>query len=397
VSIVDRDRIWLMAVHGIEAGRQVARDDGLCVAAIEGDTPYVVEDTLNDPRAAANGFVREHDIRFYAAVPIVTVDGYRLGTVAVMDTEARSASAEQLAMLEDLAAIVMEQLELRLSSLETLRTEQRLRGAAEYARNDARLDRDHALRDRDSAEQERDEVEEYASVLQKTLLPPVLPKIPGLSLAAYYHPASPRRVGGDFYDVFALADDRWAFFVGDVEGHGVEAAVATSLIRYTLRSTALHYRDPVRSLAELNSVLLRELRPRRFCTVMLGILEPHAEGAGFDVTVATGGHPPALQLGPDTGQVEHVRSRKGMLVGATPEAIFGKCNAHLRPGQTLLVYTDGLIEARHADPPFDEVSLAAFVAERAGLGFPGLVDEITTLIPKLRPDDDVAVLAIGVE
>jgi sigma-B regulation protein RsbU (phosphoserine phosphatase) len=286
---------------------------------------------------------------------------------------------------------------LRLSSLETLRTEQRLRGAAEYARNDARLDRDHALRDRDSAEQERDEVEEYASVLQKTLLPPVLPKIPGLSLAAYYHPASPRRVGGDFYDVFALADDRWAFFVGDVEGHGVEAAVATSLIRYTLRSTALHYRDPVRSLAELNSVLLRELRPRRFCTVMLGILEPHAEGAGFDVTVATGGHPPALQLGPDTGQVEHVRSRKGMLVGATPEAIFGKCNAHLRPGQTLLVYTDGLIEARHADPPFDEASLAAFVAERAGLGFPGLVDEITTLIPKLRPDDDVAVLAIGVE
>jgi phosphoserine phosphatase RsbU/P len=357
VSIVDRDRIWLMAVHGIDADRQVARDDGLCVAAIEGDSPYVVEDALENSRAAANGFVREHGIRFYAAAPIVTVDGHRLGTVAVMDTEARSATSEQLAMLEDLAAIVMEQFELRLASLDALRIEQRLRGAAEFARDDARLDRDSAqlarddarrdradarldhrdaeaardearldrdvaLRDRDSAEQERDEVEEYASVLQKTLLPPVLPKIEGLSLAAYYHPASPRRVGGDFYDVFALADDRWAFFIGDVEGHGVEAAVATSLIRYTLRSTALHAADPVDALAELNSVLLRELTPRRFCTVLLGILKPHADGSGFEVTVATGGHPPALLLGPGAGKVEHVRPRKGMLVGATPKAIF---------------------------------------------------------------------------
>ena len=66
-----------------------------------------------------------------------------------------------------------------------------------------------------------------------SLLPPALPKIEGLLLASHYHPASPRRVGGDFYDLFPLGDNRWAFFVGDVEGHGVDAAVATSLIRYT--------------------------------------------------------------------------------------------------------------------------------------------------------------------
>jgi sigma-B regulation protein RsbU (phosphoserine phosphatase) len=102
------------------------------------------------------------------------------------------------------------------------------------------------------------------------LLPPSLPGIDGLSLASHYHPASPRQVGGYFYDVFALGDKRWAFFIGDVEGHGADAAVATSLIRYTLRSAALHYSDPTHALAELNSVLLRELDPRRFCTVLFG-------------------------------------------------------------------------------------------------------------------------------
>ena len=101
-------------------------------------------------------------------------------------------------------------------------------------------------------------------VLQRTLLPPSLPHVDGLALASYYYPASPRQVGGDFYDVFALGGNRWAFFIGDVQGHGTEAAAVTSLIRYTLRSAALHYSDPTDGLAELNSVLLREANPRRF-------------------------------------------------------------------------------------------------------------------------------------
>src|SRR5262249_10714517 len=158
---------------------------------------------LSDPRTAHNRFVQEHQIRFYACSPIVTFDGHRLGTVAVMDTEARSTSDEQLAVLAALAAIVMEQLELRLSSSDALPIEQRLRDAADYARHDAqmardtaqlarddaqrdrddarldrddaRLDRDNAIRDRDIAEHDRDVIEEYATVLQQTLLPPLLP------------------------------------------------------------------------------------------------------------------------------------------------------------------------------------------------------------------------------
>ncbi|WP_244892773.1 PP2C family protein-serine/threonine phosphatase [Mycobacterium asiaticum] len=412
VSVVGRDRIGFVAARGLADVRQIPREAGLCEPAIVSGDAYCVPDALT--AFPTNPFAREHRIRFYACAPIVTSGGHRLGTVAVMDHEARDASREQLSVLEDLAAIVMEQLELRLSSLDALGAERRLRDAAEYARDDARadravaqrardearrdrddarLDRDLALRDRDIAEYDRDLTEDYAAVLQQTLLPPVLPRIEGLSLAAHYHPASPRRVGGDFYDVFPLGDNRWAFFVGDVEGHGVEAAVATSLIRYTLRSAALHYRDPTLGLAELNAVLMRELAPRRFCTVLFGTLEPPADGSGCRVTMATGGHPPALLLDP-AGGAEEVRSPDGMLVGMIENAVFDACVIHLRPGQTLLFYTDGIVEARHAATPFNQDNLAVFVAERASLGAVGLVEELTMLIPKLRPDDDIALLAI---
>jgi phosphoserine phosphatase RsbU/P len=437
VSIVDRDRIWFVATHGLPAIKQVARNDGLCARAIARGTPDVVQDTLTDPSHVGNRFVREQQIRFYACAPIVSPDGHSLGTVAVLDTQARTCSDEQLSVLEDLAAVVMAQLELRLSALDALGVERRLRDAAEYARDDAQLDRDiaeqardnarrarddarldridaqhdrdqaqrdradalldrdNAIRDRDIAEYDRDMTEQYAAVLQRTLLPPSLPEIQGASLASHYHPASARRVGGDFYDVFALAEDRWAFFIGDVEGHGVDAAVTTSLIRYTLRSAALHYSDPTDGLAELNSVLLRELDPRRFCTVLSGCLVARADGQGFQVTIATGGHPPALLIDPTRKMADEIRSSEGMLVGIVPNATFDACDVHLRPGQTLLFYTDGITEARRGTTPFDQDSLAAFAVERAGLGARGLIDELATLIPKLRPDDDIALLAIS--
>jgi phosphoserine phosphatase RsbU/P len=439
VSIVDRDRIFFAATHGLGTElRQVRRDEGLCANAISGgDDLYVVQDAQSDPRTAENGFVRENHIVFYACAPLVTFDGHRLGALAVMDHQMRMVSEEELAVLHDLAVIVMEQLELRLSAFDALRIEQRLRDAAEYARDDARQDRntaqldrdearrgrddarldrrealsdrddarrsgdsarhdrDDAVRDRDVAEHERDLIQEYAAVLQRTLLPPSLPVIDGLVLASHYHPVSVSQVGGDFYDVFALGEDRWAFFIGDVEGHGAEAAAATSLIRYTLRAAALHSSDPIEVLAELNVVLLRETSPRRFCTVMFGTLAPHPGGVGFQFTIATGGHPPALLLDPGATVVQEVRSRGGMLVGATPNATFDSCSVSLQPGQTLLFYTDGIIEVRRGPTPFDHESLSRFALARVGHGATRVVEELATLIPKLDPDDDIALLAFS--
>ncbi len=96
--------------------------------------------------------------------------------------------------------------------------------------------------------------------------------MPGLEVAAYYQHASPDEVGGDFYDLFPLADGRWALFLGDVCGKGAEAAAVTSLTRYTLRSAAVYDPDPVAVLGNLNSVLHQE--EARFCTVIFGLLTP---------------------------------------------------------------------------------------------------------------------------
>ena len=188
---------------------------------------------------------------------------------------------------------------------------ERDRDHARRERNQAQVDREAAVRDQGVAELDRDQTEEFASVLQRTFLPPSLPEIKGMTVAAFFRPISSGQVGGDFYDVFALGGDQWAFFIGDVLGHGAGAAVVTSLIRYTLRSAALHYSDPTLALSELNSVLLRENEPRRFCTVNYGTVRPRDDGGGFIVTIATGGHPSGLLIDPVSGDVEEIRPSGG--------------------------------------------------------------------------------------
>ncbi|MGU3654610.1 SpoIIE family protein phosphatase [Mycolicibacterium sp. A43C] len=429
VTLVERDSIWMIGTHGLGIDR-VDRQDGLCATAISGIGPHVVTDCRTDSRTAGNRFVHEHGIGFYACVPLVTFDGHHLGAVAVMDTHPRpDPSPSQLSLLADLAVVVIEQLELRLSSSEALTVEHGLRAVAEAELDSTRADRDAARRDRDSAhlaldearsdrelaqrdrdqarsdrdeaqldreaaERERDSIDDYATALQQVLVPPVLPDIPGLELVAGYHPASPRDVSGDFYDAFALDERTWGLFIGDVQGHGVHAAVLTTLIRYSLRAALLHDREPASALAELNAVLLRELRPRRFATVSVLILRPRGAG-GFDLVMATGGHPPALLLDPRTPTAHAVRPNTGMLVGATPHATFGTLRLTLEPGQTLLLYTDGLTEARRGAEPFDDAALATYGATRTALSAAALIDDLATLIPKLEPTDDIALLALG--
>ena len=116
VTIVDEDRIWFKATHGVEI-TQIDRDPGLCASAVCQDQPWVVEDALLDPLALNNPLVRgELQLRYYAAAPIITSDGYRLGTVNVIGRAPRETSDSELATLQDLAAIVSDALEVRLEA-----------------------------------------------------------------------------------------------------------------------------------------------------------------------------------------------------------------------------------------------------------------------------------------
>jgi GAF domain-containing protein len=122
VSIVDRDRVWFKASLGLGGLRQVPRDADLCWSVVLDGKVCQVSDARSDPRTANHPLVTgEPGLQFYAGAPIITADGHRLGTVAVMDTEPHVATAEQLESLTDLAALVMDQLELRLSAMDVLR------------------------------------------------------------------------------------------------------------------------------------------------------------------------------------------------------------------------------------------------------------------------------------
>jgi len=116
ISIVDADRIWFKSHHGLPV-EQVDREPGLCASAILGDVPYLLADASGDPRSLANPLVAgEFGFRFYAAVPLTTSDGYNLGTLCVIDKEARAVDEAQIEDLKDLASVVMDQLEMRLSA-----------------------------------------------------------------------------------------------------------------------------------------------------------------------------------------------------------------------------------------------------------------------------------------
>lgn len=116
VSIVDSDRIWFKSHHGLEI-EQIGRDPGLCASAIFHDRPWIVEDAAVDPRTLANPLVAgEFGLRFYAGAPLTTRDGFNLGTLCVIDCEPRRLSSQESETLSDMAAIVMDELELRLAT-----------------------------------------------------------------------------------------------------------------------------------------------------------------------------------------------------------------------------------------------------------------------------------------
>lgn len=119
VSIVDRDRIWFKSHHGVEA-EQIDREPGLCASAICQYEPWLVSDAEIDPRTIDNSLVAgELGLRFYLGVPLATGDGYNLGTLNVIDREPREVSDDEVSTLRDLAAIVMDELELRLATRRT--------------------------------------------------------------------------------------------------------------------------------------------------------------------------------------------------------------------------------------------------------------------------------------
>jgi serine phosphatase RsbU (regulator of sigma subunit)/anti-sigma regulatory factor (Ser/Thr protein kinase) len=188
--------------------------------------------------------------------------------------------------------------------------------------------------------------------LQRSLLPPELPAIPGVDVAAVYNPLGQGvEIGGDFYDMWLLDDDHFAFAIGDVAGNGPEAAAVTARVRSTLRAVTMHEWRPEVVLRNLNEAMYRaapsNLDTETFCTAVFGV----GSADGHTMQMATGGHPHPLVRRAD-GTVEVVRM-SGNLLGALDQIEVGTSEVTLAPGDALVLFTDGVTDARDGAGFFD--------------------------------------------
>ena len=236
------------------------------------------------------------------------------------------------------------------------------------------------------AERERAEI---AETLQRGLLPPPLPHIPGWSVAATYRPAgAENEIGGDFYDVFRIAGG-WMVVIGDVTGRGAKAAAVTAHARYTLRTAAAITGDPVAALRTLNRELLTR-RGTALCSVAaMAVSEDPAE----PVQLAVAGHPPPLLI--DGNEVVEA-CRPAPVLGAFPESEWDLSATAVGRDQQLVVVTDGVTEAEGEESRFGEDRLRAAVA---GLSSPALAAQaIEVALNEFTAgelDDDAAIVAIA--
>ena len=236
-----------------------------------------------------------------------------------------------------------------------------------------------------------------AQTLQAGLLPRELPAIPGLDVAVRYRPLGDgSEVGGDFYDLFAVDEDCWLVAVGDICGKGTAAAVLTGVVRSTVRALALREHDPSELLAGVNGALLREASPQALASAACGVIR--RDGDAFTATLAAAGHPPAL-VRRAGGTVEAVDGM-GPLLGFLPSPALPQGHVRLEPGDLLLLYTDGIIDARRqGGEPFGERRLGDALAAACGDDARSVLEAVDGAVRAFAPGpprDDKALLAVRV-
>ncbi|HYN97221.1 MAG TPA: SpoIIE family protein phosphatase, partial [Pilimelia sp.] len=281
--------------------------------------------------------------------------GQRLGTLAVGRHQAHRHDPDEVAVLEDVAR------------------------RAALAIDNARI---HGERRR------------VAHTLQQSLLPPVLPVVRGIGFAAEYVPTGDAaEVGGDFYDVVPLPDDRWLVVVGDVSGKGVQAAAVTGLVRDVIRVLARDGRPLTETLARLNDTLL-ERGGGRYCTLVLAGVS-RAPGGDLDVRLHLAGHDrPVLLRG--AGGATFVGTG-GTALGLLPTIESPVASVPLAPGDALVFYTDGVTERRRGRELFGLERLRAAAEPLAGYSADVTAARLraTTLgFSTESPKDDIAILVL---
>jgi serine phosphatase RsbU (regulator of sigma subunit) len=202
---------------------------------------------------------------------------------------------------------------------------------------------------------------QFSDMMQRSLLPRSVPELQGLELGDAYESSAHVEVGGDVYDFMELGDGRLAVALGDVTGHGIEAAADMAMAKFTFRSLAREHPEPADFLQSANEVIVGEIAPGKFITLVYLLID----GTKGEVSAAGAGHPPPRIIGPD-GAVTGLETR-GLVLGIESNQEYEEVHASLEHGSAVVLYTDGVIEARRDGELYGAERLDRVLAERRDL------------------------------
>ncbi len=383
-TVLDEVRCWYAGATGLPDGtdRSGTVDGSFCKYVVATDAPLLVTDARTDPRTIGNPSIDAMGVVAWAGFPVRDASGQVLGSFCVVDTVPRDWSVAQIEALRVLAQAATDQVHLR----QALQAERRVRAEAEQAWIEAELARADLQR-------ARAREHEVVDVIQRSLLPRVLPDVPGLTTAVRFDASNDAAdIGGDWYDVIRQGAAETSFIIGDVCGHDVGAVAVMAQVRHSLHLLALRQAHPLDALAELDGLML-ESDFDRFATV--AFLSWDAATAAL--TFVSAGHPPPLLVTAD-GSARYLEGgrRPPVNIGLAAPANAEPGEVALGPGDTVIAFTDGLYEATGVDLEDGLDRLRLLASERAPGSAPDALCDV--LLDGMRPDDgwkdDVALVVL---
>lgn len=369
MSFIDEDTQYYKSTVGplpddVAETRTEPREISVCSYVAGENRMMVVHDLLADDRFRDNPYVLSSGARFYAGTPLRSESGRAIGTLCIVDTEPRTLSDRERDLLELIADGIMAQVNLRSASRQLLKRTKQI---------------------------ERDL--QQAVQMQRFLLPPQRQEGDRWRVTHLYRPYE--HLGGDFVDVHQRPDGKLALLVADVSGHGTSSALTVAMAKTAFHRVAARVAAPAELLSTLNREMIGIVPPNQFMTTWAGLFNPPAR----ELLFASAGHPYPLRIHGD--QVEVARHANEITLLIDPDHWYANhTKVALAPGDRLLVYTDGAIEA--ADPGghrLDVAGLAGIVGELVA-ETPPPPDFLAALMGRLRQHarnrftDDVALLCI---
>ena len=342
MSFTDEDTQYFKSAVGLPPEfaetRTEPRELSVCSFVIGENQMLVVDDLLSDDRFRDDPHVVASGARFYVGTPLRSDSGRAIGTLCLVDTQPRTMGQRERALLRLIADGVMAQVKLRSASRQLLKRTQQI---------------------------ERDL--EQAVQMQRFLLPPAHMEGDQWSISHLYQPYE--HLGGDFVDVHRRPDGRLALLVADVSGHGTSSALTVAMAKTAFHRVAPSVVAPAELLSTLNRELIGIVPPNQFMTAWAALFNPPTR----QMIIASAGHPYPLQI--RDAQVEVIRHDNEVpLLIERDQWYTNQTTIGLAPGDRLLVYTDGAIEAADGD------------GNR--LDIPGLVRHVEELVAETPPPAD---------